>query len=98
MNVWTVDFWKAAGARALRTAAQVLAGFLVVNVALWDIDWAQALGVTGTATVLSVLMSIAGPSGPDKQYGDGPASVAEYHGRRRAEDRLTEGGEGEPGR
>lgn len=101
MNMWTGKFWQATATRAVRTAAQVLAGFMVADVALWDIDWAQALGVTGTATVLSVLMSLMGPAGPDKGRGDGPGApvvvaqpVEEYHGKRRAEDRYPGGDPG----
>lgn len=68
--MWSKKFWKASATRTVRTGAQVLLGFVVVDVAVWDIDWSQAAGVTVTAMLASVLMSIAGPAGPDKDTGD----------------------------
>lgn len=68
--MWTSKFWAATATRTVRTGAQVLLGFVVVDVAVWDIDWAQAGGVTVTAMLASILMSIAGPAGPDKETGD----------------------------
>ena len=68
--MWSKKFWKASATRTVRTGAQVLLGFVVVDVAVWDIDWSQAAGVTVTAMLASVLMSIAGPVGPDKVTGD----------------------------
>jgi hypothetical protein len=65
--MFTAEFWKAAGERALRTVAQVL-------LALWvsdgvfnalSVDWLNALGVALGAAVISLLMSMvpAGPAG-----------------------------------
>lgn len=68
--MWSRKFWQATATRAVRTAAQVLLGFLVVDVAVWSIDWKQALGVSGTAVLASVCMSLLGPAGPDKDTGD----------------------------
>lgn len=68
--MWSKKFWKATATRTVRTGAQVLLGFVVVDVAVWDIDWPQAAGVTATAMLASVLMSVAGPAGPDKETGD----------------------------
>lgn len=65
--MFTVDFWKAAGERALRTVAQVLLSLWVGSGVLnaFDIDWLQALGVAVGAAVVSILMSLvpAGPAG-----------------------------------
>lgn len=64
--MFTAEFWKAAGERALRTVAQVL-------LALWvsdgvfnalSVDWLNALGVALGAAVISLLMSMV-PAGPD---------------------------------
>lgn len=52
-------FWKSTAERAVRTAAQVLLGFFVVGqTGVLDVDWAQALSVTGVAVIVSVLTSI----------------------------------------
>jgi hypothetical protein len=64
--MWTAEFWRATGERAIRTTAQVL-------LALWmgsgvfnafSIDVVESLGVALGAALFSVLMSLA-PVGPD---------------------------------
>lgn len=64
--MFTSDFWKAAGERALRTVAQVLLALWVGSGPLnaFDIDWVQSLGVALGAAVVSVLMSMV-PAGPE---------------------------------
>jgi hypothetical protein len=58
--MWTVSFWKDAAERAIRTFAQVLAGFLVAGTTgVLDVDWVQAGSVAAVATLASVLMSIS---------------------------------------
>jgi hypothetical protein len=57
--MWTVDFWKAAGERAVKTAAQAAIALFAAGVTILDIDWVQGGAVVGTATLLSVLSSIA---------------------------------------
>ena len=53
--------------RAIRTAAQVLLGFLVVGeTGLLDVDWQQALSVTAVAAIASVLMSVVATGVGDK--------------------------------
>lgn len=65
--MWTVNFWKAAGERALRTLAQSLLSLWLAGDVFdaFHVDWAQALGVGLGAALISVLMSLvpAGPSG-----------------------------------
>jgi hypothetical protein len=63
--MWTVDFWKAAGERAVKTAAQAAIALFAAGVTILDIDWAQGGAVVATATLLSVLSSVA-------SYGVGP--------------------------
>ena len=69
--MWTIEFWKAAAERAVKTLAQsLIASITVAGVAagLGGINWATALSTAALATVLSVLTSIAssavGSSGP----------------------------------
>ncbi len=55
--------WKkfliAALIRALRTFAQTFVGFVAVGAALDEVQWLRALSVSGAASVLSILTSIA---------------------------------------
>ncbi|MYV99020.1 holin [Streptomyces sp. SID3343] len=67
--MWTRVFWRAAGERAIRTAAQAELALLGVgSVGLLDVDWVAAASLGGGAALASVLTSITlsgvGPSGP----------------------------------
>lgn len=58
--MWTIDFWKDAGERAIKTFAQVFVGFLVVGTTgVLDVDWTQAASVSAVAALASVLTSVA---------------------------------------
>jgi hypothetical protein len=59
-GMWSPAFWKDAAERAIRTMAQVLASMLIASgTGLLDIDWPATLSTAGTATLLSLLTSIA---------------------------------------
>lgn len=55
-----INWAKAAGLRALRTFAQAFIGAIGAAVFMDEVQWLQALSAAGLATVLSILMSIAG--------------------------------------
>ena len=58
--MWNKQFALAVLERALKTFAQSLvAVFAAGSVTLLDADWTQALAVSGTAALVSVLTSIA---------------------------------------
>lgn len=58
--MWTKDFWRDAAERAIKTFAQVLAGFLVAGTTgILDVDWVQGGSVAAVAALVSVLTSIA---------------------------------------
>lgn len=57
--MWTVDFWKATAERAVKTAAQAAIALFAAGVTILDIDWGQGAAVVATATLLSVLSSVA---------------------------------------
>ena len=59
MSIFSTDFIRAAGERALKTFAQALVAVFAAGVTILDIDWTQAVAVAGTAAVLSILTSIA---------------------------------------
>lgn len=76
----TKQFWFDTAERAIKTFAQSLLAVLVVGVPIWEIDWLGALGIAATATVMSVLTSVAsGATGDPKT-----ASAVDYVGKRRA--------------
>ena len=58
MKDWK-KFLLAALIRAVRTFAQTFVGFIAVGAALEEIQWLRALSVSGAASVLSILTSIA---------------------------------------
>jgi hypothetical protein len=57
--MWTIDFWKAAAERAIKTFAQSLLAVIAVGqVGFGDINWAASLSVAGVATLASILSSV----------------------------------------
>jgi hypothetical protein len=53
-------FWIAASERAIKTFAQTLIALIGTGmVGVMDLDWLQMLGIAATATILSVLSSVA---------------------------------------
>jgi hypothetical protein len=63
--MFTAAFWLAAGERAVKTFAQSLVALFIGGSTVITIDWQQALALAGTATLISVLTSIASlPLGP----------------------------------
>lgn len=53
------QFWTDLAERAVKTFAQAMLAVLAVGTPVWDIAWAEALGIAATATIISVLTSIA---------------------------------------
>lgn len=65
--MWTIDFWKATGERAAKTAAQALLVIVGGGVGLLDVAWGPALLGVLSMTLASVLTSVVslgvGPTG-----------------------------------
>lgn len=58
--MWTKVFWQAMAERAIKTFAQALAAFMsLAGVSdVVDVNWQNALGVAGFATLYSFLTSL----------------------------------------
>lgn len=64
-------WFKAAGVRALKTAAQTAAATLGTGVLLSDINWIAAASAAAMAAVLSLVTSLAGlPEATENKDGD----------------------------
>ena len=58
--MWTIQFWRDAAERAIKTAAQAGAAFFIVGeTGVADVDWATVGGVAVVAAVASVFTSLA---------------------------------------
>lgn len=81
--MFSAQFWKDLAERAVKTFAQALVAVLAVSIGspVWHIDWLAALGIALTATLLSVLTSLASTATGDPDS----ASAVDYVGRHRAE-------------
>lgn len=58
--IFTKNWWKAAGIRALRTFAQAAAAMIPAAVTITQVDWKAVVGTAALAALLSVLTSLAG--------------------------------------
>lgn len=57
---FNMQWFKAAGVRAIKTAAQTALTMITVGQAFFEINWLNVLSVSGVAAVFSLLTSIAG--------------------------------------
>lgn len=59
--MFTTEFWKFTAERAVKTFAQSLIASIGVSAAapVWDFGWGEVIGIALTATLLSVLTSVA---------------------------------------
>ena len=72
MNAYTSrTFWTGVLERAVKTFAQALLAVLTTGTVVWDLDWVQALGIAGTAVLISVLTSVADPQRTDTAIASG---------------------------
>lgn len=59
-HVFTKDWFKCAGIRALKTMAQTALGMFTVGLAIEEVAWMNVLSVSVTAGIYSLITSIAG--------------------------------------
>jgi hypothetical protein len=75
--VWSKEFWKQTGERAIKTAAQVALSFWVVGqTGILDVDWQQFWSIVGLSAIASVLTSLVGSGMNDA---DTPSMVRIEH-------------------
>ena len=61
------QFWEDTAERAIKTFAQALLGVFVAGVTIMSVDWVDALAVGATASLVSVLTSIASAGARDPE-------------------------------
>lgn len=59
-KVFTKEWLKAAGVRALKTVAQTAVAAIGTSAALESVNWAAVASTTALAGILSLLTSVAG--------------------------------------
>lgn len=59
-KLWSKNWWKASGTRAIKTFAQTFVGSVAVGMAISDINWLTVASISAVASVLSLMTSIAG--------------------------------------
>ena len=58
--MFTLEFWKAALIRAIRTFAESMLAFIGTGaIVLKDVDWLAALSAGGLGFVIAILMALA---------------------------------------
>lgn len=75
MNDSILDWARAAGIRAVKTAAQTAVAIISVGTVMQDVDWAMVASASALSAVLSILTSIAGL--PEVQEGRSVAQIAD---------------------
>lgn len=59
-NIFTLEWLKAAGMRAVKTVAQTAIASIGVNTMMGEVDWIMVGSTSLLAGILSILMSITG--------------------------------------
>lgn len=59
-NVDTIEWFKAASVRAIKTMAQAALGIMGTGIFIHDIDWVMVISASIVAGIASILTSVAG--------------------------------------
>lgn len=54
----TIEFWKAAGIRAIRTVCQTAVAMIGTSVLITDVNWVNVASASALAGILSILTSV----------------------------------------
>lgn len=65
--MYWLDWFKAAGIRAIKTFAQSMLSMIAIGAAMSEIQWGYVLSVAVVAAILSMLTSVAGLPEVDKE-------------------------------
>lgn len=60
MQVFTKEWFRAAGIRAIKTVAQTAVSMLTVGQMFTEVDWLGIISISVTAGIISILTSLAG--------------------------------------
>ena len=75
--IWSAPFWKAAAERAIKTAAQAAIATIGTTALLEQVDWLIVASTVATATILSVLTSVASAAGDGNPSAGSFEAIAE---------------------
>ena len=59
-GIFTKEWWKAAGIRAIKTMAQAAIATIGTSMAMSDVNWLMVLSASVLSGILSMLTSVAG--------------------------------------
>lgn len=59
-KLWSKNWWKAAGTRAIKTFAQTFVSSVTIGMAINEINWLTVASIAAVASVLSLMTSVAG--------------------------------------
>jgi len=65
--MYWLDWFKAAGIRAIKTFSQSMLSMIAIGAAMSEIQWGYVLSVAIVAAILSMLTSVAGLPEVDKE-------------------------------
>lgn len=57
--IYTKEFWKAAGTRAIRTAAECALTYIGTAVMLHEVNWVGVLSSAAMGAITSILLAVA---------------------------------------
>lgn len=72
------EWARAAGIRAIKTAAQTAAAIISVGTVMQDVDWLMVASASALSAVLSILTSVAGL--PEVRDGQNVKQIADAEG------------------
>lgn len=69
-DIFTKEWFEAAGIRAIRTFAQTAIAMIPVAVSVIEVNWAGVIGTAALAAIVSMLTSLAGLPELEKEEED----------------------------